>query len=332
LVIEVPDVARGGSGVLAAEPPRPVDDALGGVGDADPEGLAGEPERLIDPVAVAPGRAVLAGGGRDFEHDDRALLGGGLRGRQGLGERGQRVAGTGEPDRDQRPVPGQLGVVEREHPGPGRGFCPPVGVDGPRGAGQRVRGGVAVAARGGEAEGLGGVQPCPRGWVRGGADLLACLADEGESEFGVAAVGLERGQAAEHVPGEQVLPSLAGAADRHPVVGSCAADVVHVGVQPGREPRRLAGGGGHARCVRSLAGPREHAVGHLHVRGHAARQVAGGRGGVQPALRAGNRCQGRGRRLIDDCPRGQGDQGQRHCLAEVSPFRRIVTSRVAEPE
>jgi hypothetical protein len=74
------------------------------VGDAGPEGLAGEPERLIDPVAVAPGRAVLPGGGRDFEHDDGALLGGGLGGRQGLGERGQRVAGAGEPDRDQRPV------------------------------------------------------------------------------------------------------------------------------------------------------------------------------------------------------------------------------------
>jgi hypothetical protein len=39
---------------------------------------------------------------------------------------------------------------------------------------------------------------------------MACLADEGEPEFGVAAVGLERGQAAEHVPGEQVLPGLAG--------------------------------------------------------------------------------------------------------------------------
>jgi hypothetical protein len=168
--------------------------------------------------------------------------------------------------------------------------------------------------------------------VRGGADLLACLADEGEPEFGVAAVGFERGQAAEHVPGEQVLPGLAGAADRHPVVGPRAADVVHVGVQPGREPRRLAGGGGHIRGIGRLAGPCEHAVGHLHVRGHAARQLAGGRGGVQPALRASDRCQGRGCRLIDYRPRWQGDQGQCHCLAEVSPFRRIVTSRVAEPE
>jgi hypothetical protein len=35
-----------------------------GVGDADRGGLAGEPERLIDPVAVAPGRAVLPGGGQ----------------------------------------------------------------------------------------------------------------------------------------------------------------------------------------------------------------------------------------------------------------------------
>jgi hypothetical protein len=168
--------------------------------------------------------------------------------------------------------------------------------------------------------------------VRGGPDLLACLADEGEPEFGVAAVGLERGQAAEHVPGEQVLPGLAGTADRHPVIGSCTADVIHVGVQPGREPRRLAGGGGHVCGIGRLAGPREHAVGHLHVRGHAPRQLAGGRGGIQPALRAGDRCQGRGRRLIDYRPRGQGDQRQRHCLAEVSPFRRIVTSRVAEPE
>jgi len=168
--------------------------------------------------------------------------------------------------------------------------------------------------------------------VRGGADLLACLADEGEPEFGVAAVGLERGQAAEHVPGEQVLPGLAGAADRHAVVGPRAADVVHVGVQPGREACRLAGGGGHVCGIGRLAGPSEHAVGHLHVRGHAARQLAGGRGGIQPALCASNRCQGRGRRLVDYRPRGQGDQGQRHCLAEVSPFRRIVTSRVAEPE
>jgi hypothetical protein len=67
-----------------------------------------------------PGRAVLPGGGRDFEHDDGALLGGRLRGGQGLGERGQRVAGPGELDRDQCPVPGQLGVVKGEHPGPGR--------------------------------------------------------------------------------------------------------------------------------------------------------------------------------------------------------------------
>jgi hypothetical protein len=37
-----------------------------------------------------------------------ALLGGGLRGRQGFGERGQCVGGAGEPDRDQRPVAGQL--------------------------------------------------------------------------------------------------------------------------------------------------------------------------------------------------------------------------------
>jgi hypothetical protein len=41
LVIEVPDIAGGWAGVLAAEPPRSVDDALGGVGDADPEGFAG---------------------------------------------------------------------------------------------------------------------------------------------------------------------------------------------------------------------------------------------------------------------------------------------------
>jgi hypothetical protein len=168
--------------------------------------------------------------------------------------------------------------------------------------------------------------------VRGGADLLACLADEGEPEFGVAPVGLERGQAAEHVPGEQVLPGLAGAGDCHAIVGPCAADVVHVGVQPGCEACRLAGGGSHVRCVWRLAGPCEHAVGHLYVRCYAARQLAGGCGGVQPALRARDRCQGRGCRLVDDCPRGQGDQGQRHCLAEVSSFRRIVTSWVAEPE
>jgi hypothetical protein len=46
-------------------------------------------------------------------------------------------------------------------------------------------------------------------------------------ESGVAAVDLRRGQAAEHVPGEQVLPGLAGPR---------TADVVRVGVQPGGEP------------------------------------------------------------------------------------------------
>jgi hypothetical protein len=126
------------------------------------------------------GRAVLPGGGRDFEHDDGALLGSRLRGGQGLGERGQRVAGTGQPDRDQRPVPGQLGVVEREHPRPGWRLGPPVLVDGPRGAGQRLRGGLPVSARCGEAERLGGVQPCPWCRVRRGSYLLSCLADEGE--------------------------------------------------------------------------------------------------------------------------------------------------------
>jgi hypothetical protein len=34
-------------------------------------------------------------------------------------------------------------------------------------------------------------------------------ADEGEPEFGVAAVGIERGQAAEHVPREQVVAGIA---------------------------------------------------------------------------------------------------------------------------
>jgi hypothetical protein len=168
--------------------------------------------------------------------------------------------------------------------------------------------------------------------VRRGSYLLPCLADEGEPEFGVAAVEFERGQAAEHVPGEQVVPGLAGSADRHAVVGPRAADVVHVGVQPGGESCRLAGGGGHVCGVRRLAGPREHAVGHLHVGGHAARQLAGGRGGVQPALRACDRCQGGGRRLVDDRPCGQGHKRQRHCLAEVSPFRWIVTSRITEPD
>jgi hypothetical protein len=144
--------------------------------------------------------------------------------------------------------------------------------------------------------------------VRRGADLLPGFADEREPEFRVAAVELERGQAAEHVAGQQVVPGLAGSADRHAVVGPCAADVVHVGVQPGGESCRLAGGGGHVRGVRRPAGPREQAAGHLHVRGHAARQLAGGRGRVQPALRARDRCQGGGRRLIDDRPRGQGDK------------------------
>ena len=55
----------------------------------------------------------------------------------------------------------------------------------------------------------------------------------------------------------------------------------------------LAYGGGHVHGVRRLAGPSEHAVGHVHVRGYAARQLAGRRGGLQPALRAGDRCDGR---------------------------------------
>jgi hypothetical protein len=79
LLIEVPDAAGGGTEVSATEPLRPIDDALGGVCDADGEGLAGEPERLVDVVAVAPCLAVLSGRGRDFEHDDGALLRCGLR-------------------------------------------------------------------------------------------------------------------------------------------------------------------------------------------------------------------------------------------------------------
>jgi hypothetical protein len=35
--------------------------------------------------------------------------------------------------------------------------------------------------------------------------LVTGVCDHGEPEFGVAAVDLERGQAAEHVPGEQVF-------------------------------------------------------------------------------------------------------------------------------
>jgi 8-oxo-dGTP pyrophosphatase MutT (NUDIX family) len=42
-------------------------------------------------------------------------------------------------------------MIEREHPRPRRRLGPPVGVDGPGGAGQGVCGGVAVAARCGEA-------------------------------------------------------------------------------------------------------------------------------------------------------------------------------------
>jgi hypothetical protein len=132
------------------------------VSPANGQGFAGEPERLVDPVAVAPGSAVLPGSGRDFEHDDGTLLGGGLRGRQGFSEGGQRVAWAGQPDRDKCPVPGKLGVVEREDPRPGRRVGPPVSVDGPCGAGQRGPGGVCVAAGCGEAECLGSVQPCPR--------------------------------------------------------------------------------------------------------------------------------------------------------------------------
>jgi len=89
----------------------------------------------------------------------------------------------------------------------------------------------------------------------GGADLLPCLADEGEPELGVAAAEFDRGQAAEHVPGEQVLPGLAGAADRHPVVGPCAADVVHVSVQPGREPAASLAAAALGSARRVPAGP-----------------------------------------------------------------------------
>jgi hypothetical protein len=50
------------------------------------------------------------------------------------------------------------------------------------------------------------------------------------------------------------------------------------------------------------------------------------------AIRAASTLGARGRAFVDDCPRWQGDKRQRHCLAEVPPFRRIVTFRVAEPE
>ena len=40
MLIEVPDAAGGGTEVSATEPLRPIDDALGGVCDADGEGLS----------------------------------------------------------------------------------------------------------------------------------------------------------------------------------------------------------------------------------------------------------------------------------------------------
>jgi hypothetical protein len=74
---------------------------------------------------------------------------------------------------------------------------------------------------------------------------------------------------------------------------------------------------------RVRVGPCEQLVGHLHVRGHAARQLVGVRGGVRPVLRAGDRCQCRGRRLIDDCPRRQGTRASANALPKP---RRIVGS------
>jgi hypothetical protein len=78
LVIEAPDVAGGRVGVLAAESIRPVDDAPEEY--ATPTPRASQARRNDSSIQSLSRRAVLARCGRDFERDDGALLGGGLRG------------------------------------------------------------------------------------------------------------------------------------------------------------------------------------------------------------------------------------------------------------
>ena len=80
------------------------------------------------------------------------------------------------------------------------------------------------------------------------------------------------------------------------------------------------------------AGPDEKTVCHLHVRDDASCKFASGCGGIQTALRARDRGQGRCCRLVYGWPCGQRDQSQRHGLAKVPAFRRIITSRITEPE
>ena len=75
-----------------------------------------------------------------------------------------------------------------------------------RAAQPRARSATSVATRRGEAQRLGGIQPCARRRMRGLADLLPRLRDESEPS-GITAVDLECGEAAEHVAGEQVLPA-----------------------------------------------------------------------------------------------------------------------------
>jgi hypothetical protein len=130
----------------------------------------------------------------------------------------------------------------------------------------------------------------------------------------------------------QVLSGAAGAVDRHAVIGTSRADVVHVSMQPGCKSCRLAGCGGYVCRVRRSASPGEQAVSHLHVRDDSSPQFTGGCRGIQTALCTCDRGQGRCCRLVDGCPRRQGNEGQCHGLAKVPAFRRIVTSRVTESE
>jgi hypothetical protein len=104
------------------------------------------------------------------------------------------------------------------------------------------------------------------------ADLLAGIGYEVEAEVGVCAiVGLERGQAAEHVPGKQVVPGMAGAVDSHAVVGTGSAYVVHVGVKPGGEARCLTCRCGYIGGEWHSARAGQQAVRHIHMRDNGAR-------------------------------------------------------------
>src|SRR5713226_404552 len=110
LLVKLAHITGSRTAVLTAETAGPFDDALRRVCDTDSQTLAGQPERLIDSVAIFPVHSVLTGCSSDLKHDDRPLLGGWLRGRKRFSERGESCRRAVEPDRDERPVSRELGM------------------------------------------------------------------------------------------------------------------------------------------------------------------------------------------------------------------------------